>query len=267
MSRYLVYGLVDPRTLMVRYVGKSTSGMRRPRQHCSPSSMMDSTHRTRWIKALLRYHLCYRIVVLEYAKTPDALGALECWWIAYGRACDWPLTNATNGGDGTCGYKHTDETKDVLRQRASTRTYVMSKLHKQRVIEASTGRVKSAAELALMRAAATGRVKSAEELAKMSAASTAAMNPGRRAKIGDQHRGSKHTEETKQRIREVLTGRVVSQETRDKLRRTSTGRVFSVESRRKMSASQLGRKHTALSRYKMRMASRVRRLSEELRAL
>lgn len=33
MSRFLIYGLVDPRTNEVRYVGRSSSGLVRPKHH------------------------------------------------------------------------------------------------------------------------------------------------------------------------------------------------------------------------------------------
>ena len=35
-SKFLIYGLVDPRDGQLRYVGKSTSGLRRPRSHWYP---------------------------------------------------------------------------------------------------------------------------------------------------------------------------------------------------------------------------------------
>jgi hypothetical protein len=39
----------------------------------------------------------------------------EIWMIAYGRAQGWRLTNMTDGGDGSCGYKHTAKTRAILR--------------------------------------------------------------------------------------------------------------------------------------------------------
>ena len=92
----LIYGLVDPRTLLIRYVGLSSRGLDRPRAHRRPSC--PDTYCRRWVKTLEQQGLTYEIVVLEVIDEASKLPAAECWWIAYGRACGWPLTNLTNGG-------------------------------------------------------------------------------------------------------------------------------------------------------------------------
>lgn len=92
----LIYGLIDPRTLLIRYVGLSSTGMRRPRDHRRPSC--PDTYCRRWVKSLQSEGLDYQIVVLEVLKDAVELDQAERWWIAYGRACDWPLTNLTKGG-------------------------------------------------------------------------------------------------------------------------------------------------------------------------
>ncbi len=91
----LIYGLIDPRSRLIRYVGLSSIGMRRPRQHRSGSH---NAHCNNWIKALHKLGLDYEIVVLEVLEEQGDLGQAERWWIAYGRACDWPLMNLTAGG-------------------------------------------------------------------------------------------------------------------------------------------------------------------------
>lgn len=102
VTKFLIYGLVDPRTKLVRYVGKSSSGLTRPRSHLCPSNLAHRTYSARWIKSLLALGLRYEIVVLE---TPhkEILSDTERWWIAYGRASGWPLTNLTDGGEGAFG--------------------------------------------------------------------------------------------------------------------------------------------------------------------
>ena len=81
--------------------------MRRPKEHCR-ESRKGKTHCHRWVAELLALNLKYEIVVLD-RSSPDCLAELERWWIAYGRACDWPLTNITDGGEGTYGRKRTPE--------------------------------------------------------------------------------------------------------------------------------------------------------------
>jgi hypothetical protein len=40
----------------------------------------------------------YEITVLETVRDATELADAERWWIAFGRACGWPLTNLTSGG-------------------------------------------------------------------------------------------------------------------------------------------------------------------------
>lgn len=98
MRQFLIYGLVDPRTLMIRYIGKSMSGFKRPRQHQRPKR---KTRCANWVKSLIAVGLMYDIAVLQYidSQCPYELNDAERWWIAYGRACEWPLTNLTDGGE------------------------------------------------------------------------------------------------------------------------------------------------------------------------
>lgn len=106
----LVYALVDPRTLLVRYVGKSSEGLKRPRSH---KSSKRRSYCMNWVRSLQAAGLEYSIVVLEEC-TPETLSSSERWWIAYGRACSWPLTNLTDGGEGAAGLVRTPEHRAKL---------------------------------------------------------------------------------------------------------------------------------------------------------
>jgi hypothetical protein len=92
----LIYGLIDPRSRLIRYVGMSSCGMRRPKQHRSTSC--PNTYCRRWVQQLQELRLDYEIVVLETVSNAADLSQAECWWIAFGKACGWPLTNLTAGG-------------------------------------------------------------------------------------------------------------------------------------------------------------------------
>lgn len=102
-SKHLIYGLRDPRDGAIRYVGKSTSGMRRPRQHSKRASS-ERTHKSAWIRQLRDLGLEYEIVVLEQLGSEcskDTINAREIFWIALGReSLGERLTNITAGGDG-----------------------------------------------------------------------------------------------------------------------------------------------------------------------
>ncbi len=113
---YFIYGLIDPRTHMIRYVGLSSLD-RRPSDHRSTALLKnDNSHRSNWIRELDSIDLDYEICLLEICASRSQLNLAEIWWIAYGRACGWPLTNLTDGGDGgALGRKHTEETKAKLK--------------------------------------------------------------------------------------------------------------------------------------------------------
>ena len=96
LPRYLVYGLIDPRSTMIRYVGQSSIGMTRPRKH-KRKPISDTSHCANWIRSLQRISLEFAIVVLEVCLTKEQLNGAEHWWVIYGRLSGWPLTNMTAG--------------------------------------------------------------------------------------------------------------------------------------------------------------------------
>lgn len=134
MSRHLIYGLIDPRDLLIHYVGRSSDGMQRPMTHAR-NHRRSSHHGVRtavWIADLRSSGHEYAIVVLERIEKPRApstrcwwlddrnpteLPAAEQWWIAYGRACGWPLTNMTAGGDGVLGYRPSRAQREANSER------------------------------------------------------------------------------------------------------------------------------------------------------
>lgn len=99
--RSLVYALRDPRSGEYRYIGKSSSGLCRPRAHARLARLGHHGHRYNWIRSLFVAGVTYAIDVLEEVSR-EYLDSREAWWIAFYRPFGH-LTNVSDGGDeGDC---------------------------------------------------------------------------------------------------------------------------------------------------------------------
>lgn len=114
LSNYLIYGLLDPRNREVRYVGKSCSGLRRPNRHRRPCELRTPTYKNRWVLALAGLGLKPEVQILEDVGSPDGLCERERWWIAKFREDGARLTNLTDGGEGSLGYKRSEAFKKKM---------------------------------------------------------------------------------------------------------------------------------------------------------
>lgn len=225
MNPNIIYGLIDPRTLMIRYVGQSKRGLKRTAIHARKSVLKAESHlhKARWINELQDLGLQYEHVILQMSSA-DSISDDERWWIAYGRACGWPLTNLTDGGEGVKGIPPWNKGRTgFLKHTAEA---------KAKIAAASTGRKRSPESIEKSRQASIGRIPSDETRARMSAAHLGqAISEERRKKTGDFHRGRKRSDLTVQRLRaahndpEVVAkkraahlGKKRSEETRQRLR-------------------------------------------------
>lgn len=118
-SKYLIYGLVDPRTKQLRYVGKSSSGLKRADQHkfkCRLEGVY--THKANWIRELQLAGLEYVAVVLFEADDPQFLLEAEAFWISYYYMSGHPLTNSMSPlGHGPIRKTISEATRDKIRQK------------------------------------------------------------------------------------------------------------------------------------------------------
>jgi hypothetical protein len=172
-ERFLIYGLRDPRSFEIRYVGRSTSGLIRPRAHRSAANR-EHTRKACWIKSLQKVGLNYEVVILETVDSASALNEAEIKWISVGRnAIGARFTNATAGGDGRVASFASEETK--AKMRASSRGR----------LGLGTNSLETRLRIA---AALRGRALSAETRARMSASARARSDR------------KPHSEATKQKI-------------------------------------------------------------------
>lgn len=127
--------------------------------------------------------------------------------------------NMTTGGEGSNGYKHTQEAKEKF-----------SKIHK-------------------------GKKHTQEAKEKIGKASSSRkMSQETKKNVSKVHKGKIVSEETKQKLRDYNLGKKLTEETRKKMR----NKIISQETRKKMSKSHkenLGKKHTKETIEKIRQAS------------
>ncbi len=200
--QFFIYGLLDPRTNEVRYIGKSSTGMKRPRLHGKPSCLAkETTYKARWIRSLRAAGFDYKIELLEIVATRAELNDAERYWIREAKAHGWRLTNLTDGGDGLSGATFSNE-------------------HRSRISAANKGRKLTAGQRARLSALAKARPVDSTQL--------------KVAQMTNAWRGQKHSAETKARIGAAHRGKTLSVAQRaavsvansKAVRELNSGRVF-----------------------------------------
>lgn len=114
MSKQIyIYGLYDPTTYELRYIGKAQNLTKRLWEHVKNSKSGQRTYKGAWIRKLLREDK--KPIISAIQKTTE-----ETWQddekmcIAQAKAEGANLTNHTKGGDGIPGYKHSEETRQKI---------------------------------------------------------------------------------------------------------------------------------------------------------
>ena len=98
--KFLIYGLKDTLTGHLRYIGRSVSGLRRPRQHFEENRLLQEpdAHKTRWIRKLKESNIRPEIVIIQEFEEVDMLDTAETFWISYFLKMGFDLVNKTSGG-------------------------------------------------------------------------------------------------------------------------------------------------------------------------
>ena len=96
LPRFLIYALLNPDTLEVKYIGQSANGIGRYTSHFHPNQLKLKTPKSDWINGLLVSGKYPAFVVLETCLW-DQLNEREMFWIDhYGTQ----LVNTAKGGKG-----------------------------------------------------------------------------------------------------------------------------------------------------------------------
>lgn len=116
-QNFYVYLLIDPRDSSVFYVGKGCG--KRSRVHFSPSSLKRRNMKNSTIKAIIAAGLEPLVEIRRSGMTEAEAFAEEKSLIAqYGRRDNGTgiLTNLTEGGEGTTGYRHAPRSEETRRK-------------------------------------------------------------------------------------------------------------------------------------------------------
>lgn len=179
MKSAVIYGLFDPVTNYLRYVGKTVSMAKRMECHIyNAKKKGKKVYSRRWIASLLNKGLRPQMEILEEVGEDQANDA-ERFWIAAMRLAGCRLTNRTDGGDGQPkGYKWSDEAR-------------------RKISLAGRGRKQSEETKAKLRAA----FRTPDEVAKRRARTERLKkNPEWLAKVRLGFAGREHREESKKKI-------------------------------------------------------------------
>lgn len=145
MNEHVIYGLFDPETNQLRYIGYTSNTKSRYMSHHRLSSLKYSTHKNHWLKSLIAKGQKAEMFILETYQTAEELPQAEIELVEYYKSIGCDLVNGTKGGDGIIGYNHSDETKLKMsksrRGKPSNKKGVkLSEEHKLKLAIASSGK-------------------------------------------------------------------------------------------------------------------------------
>lgn len=202
MKKNVVYGLFDPITKELRYIGYTSNQEKRFIHHCC---VLNGTKEKRiWISRLKKQGLKPIMKIIEEYQTAEELPAAEEFWYGYFKLAGAELYNDPYfvGEGSKKGRKQTEETKIKIGKGNKGKLLGKShtKDHNNKISEASIGKKLTQESRDKISKANTGKTHSEASKQKMS----------------DSHMGVCHAEETKQKISKSSKGKILTAETKQK---------------------------------------------------
>lgn len=115
-----IYGLFDPRTTELRYIGKTVKTLeQRLSNHVTSARNCKLQRVARWIRGVILSGHLPEICIIEDVAPGDDWQESERFWIAYYRSIGANLVNTTDGGEGCSGFHHNDNFKSMVAKRNS----------------------------------------------------------------------------------------------------------------------------------------------------
>lgn len=131
-----IYGLIDPFTSKVRYIGKTVKLKQRLDNQCNEKS---KTYRSNWIQSLLKKGKKPVQVILQTLQDNEDWQFAERRWIYVAKKYGWNLVNTTDGGDGVLNLS--GESKERMLKTWVGRKHKPESIEKMR--KANSGRIKT----------------------------------------------------------------------------------------------------------------------------
>lgn len=111
-----IYCLTEPGTKTIRYFGKADDPQDRLKKHITGLKRYQHLYCARWVARLKRAREKPDLHILCEVPSDD-FSRFEKAFITLGRLYGFPLTNASDGGDGNSGYRYSPEQRDARRIR------------------------------------------------------------------------------------------------------------------------------------------------------
>jgi len=135
-----IYKLIDPITLLPRYIGFTSIPLqRRLENHIRTSLAYNTTHKERWIVSVLKQGKKPLIELVRYLpkSTPGTWDEWETYYIQKYRELGYDLTNGTGGGEGV--VHPSEETREKIRQ--ANRGHIMPNQTREALAKANKNRL------------------------------------------------------------------------------------------------------------------------------
>jgi hypothetical protein len=181
-------------------------------------------HYNNVVKKLSRLGMCVEVRLVQSGLAEDAAFALERERIAFWRSAGVQLANYTDGGEGVSGLRHSEATKQLIREKRAAQKIAHSAETKKKIGTANSVALK-------------GR-KSPEHSIRLKGRK---LSPEHRAAIGRGLKGHVYSPETLAKLKITSSGRKATEITRERLRISHQGKRPTPETRAKMTASQTRR--------------------------
>jgi len=240
-----IYICCDPLTMEPRYIGKTVKPVHvRIREH---TTKVNNTYSNKWFhKIKVPYYF-----IVEIVPPGENWAEAEQFWIAYFKSLGARLTNLSFGGEGTTGYKLSDEAKDKIRVKSKGR--IVSKETRIKLSIGSLGKEKS--KLHRERMSKSNKLRClgvfrTEEDRLAIAAGMIGLVPTPRSEqakrnMSESQKGHSVSESCKENIRKALIGRKLSEEHKAHISESGKGRKFTEDHKEKISSALTGKVRTA----------------------